>query len=123
MHELAIAEAIIDVAQRHAAGRRVYAVELIVGRLRQVVPPALEFAFELSSRGTTLEGAELRIRDVPAAGRCRRCGCERALDGFPLACAACQSLDMEVMAGEELLVDSLELEEPVTTGGMVDGNS
>ena len=51
------------------------------------------------------------------------CGCESALDGFPLACAACHGIDMDVTAGEELLVDSLELEEPVTTGGMVDGNS
>jgi hydrogenase nickel incorporation protein HypA/HybF len=122
MHELAIAEGIAGVAERHAAGRRVYAVELRVGHLRQVVPAALEFAFELVTSGTALEGAELRIEEVPAAGRCRRCGCEAALDGFPLACAGCHSLDMEVTAGDELLVDSLELEEPVATGGMVDGN-
>jgi hydrogenase nickel incorporation protein HypA/HybF len=123
MHELAMAEQIVEVAERHAAGRRVYAVELTVGHLRQVVPSALEFAFELVTSGTALEGAELRIREVPAAGRCRRCGCEGALEGFPLACAACQSVDMELTAGDELLVDSLELEELVTTGGMVDGNS
>jgi hydrogenase nickel incorporation protein HypA/HybF len=122
MHELAIAEQIARVAERHAAGRRVYAVELTVGHLRQVVPSALEFAFELVTSGTALEGAELRIREVPAAGRCRRCGCDGALDGFPLACAACHSVDMELTAGDELLVDSLELEELVTTGGMVDGN-
>jgi hydrogenase nickel incorporation protein HypA/HybF len=123
MHELAIAEGIVDVAERHAAGRRVYAVEVIVGHLRQVVPSALEFAFELVSRGTSVDGAELRINEVPAAGRCRQCGCESALAGFPLACASCHGVDMEVTAGDELRVESLELEEPVMTGGTVDGNS
>jgi hydrogenase nickel incorporation protein HypA/HybF len=124
MHELALAEGIVGVAERHAAGRRVYAVEVTVGQLRQVVPPALEFAFELVSRGTAVEGARLRINEVQAAGRCRRCGSESALEGFPLTCAACRSLDMEVVAGEELLVDSLELEEEaLTTGGVAHGNS
>jgi hydrogenase nickel incorporation protein HypA/HybF len=123
MHELAIAEGIVEVAERHAAGRRVYAVDVTVGHLRQVVPAALEFGFELVARGTTVEGAELRISEVPAAGRCRTCGHDAVLDGFPFACGACGGLDVELTAGGELLVESLELDEPVTTGGMVDGNS
>jgi hydrogenase nickel incorporation protein HypA/HybF len=118
MHELSIAEAIVVVAERHAAGRAVQAVDVRVGHLRQVVPGALEFAFELTAKGTCLEGAELRIEHVPAAGHCRACGAESVLEGFPLMCAACGALDVEVMAGEELLVDSLELEETMTaTGG------
>ena len=122
MHELAIADSVVRIACAHAAGRKIAAVELKVGHLRQVVPSALEFAFELVSCGTNLDGAELRISEVPAAGRCRQCGGETALAGFPLTCAACNSVDVEVTAGEELRVESLELEEPVTTGGMVDGN-
>ena len=117
MHELSIAEAIVDVAERHAAGRWVYAVDVKVGHLRQVVPGALEFAFELTAKGTCVDGAELRIQQVPAAGRCRACGAESALEGFPLMCAACDALDIEVTAGEELLVDLLELEETMTTTG------
>jgi hydrogenase nickel incorporation protein HypA/HybF len=39
------------------------------------------------------------------------------LEGFPLMCAACGGLEVEVTAGEELLVDSLELEETMTTTG------
>ena len=118
MHELSIAEAIVGVAERHAAGRPVYAVDVRVGHLRQVVPGALEFAFELTAKGTCVDGAELRIHQVPAAGRCRACGAESALEGFPLMCASCDALDVEVTAGEELLVDSLELEETMTaTGG------
>jgi hydrogenase nickel incorporation protein HypA/HybF len=117
MHELSIAASIADVAVRHAGGRRVSRVEVRVGHLRQVVPSALEFAFELVAQGTVAEGAELVMEQVPAAGRCRACGAESELPGFPLRCGACGGLDLELLRGEELLVDALELEDMVTTNG------
>lgn len=125
MHELSIAEAVVQIASRHAAGRRVSKVELKVGHLRQVVPSALEFAFELLINGTPLEGAELQIEDVPARGRCRDCGVQTEMRAFPLQCAHCGGWDLELTAGEELLVDALEIEDDslelvgfqTTTGG------
>jgi hydrogenase nickel incorporation protein HypA/HybF len=111
MHELAIAQAIFGIAERHADGRPVTAVDVKVGHLRQVVPSALTFAFELVSDGTALQGAELRIEEVPAAGICRACGAESVLPDFPLSCARCGALDIHLTSGEELLVDSLEIEE------------
>lgn len=123
MHELSVAEAIVDVAARHAAGRRVTKVEVRVGHLRQVVPDALEFAFTLVTQGTALDGAELEITHVPAAGRCRACGTDSVMEDFPLRCAACGGLEMDVHAGEELQVEALELdEEPVTSGGTGHGS-
>jgi hydrogenase nickel incorporation protein HypA/HybF len=114
---LALAESVVRIASRHAAGRQVARVELKVGHLRQVVPSALAFAFELVAQGTPVEGAELVLEEVPAAGRCRRCGLESELPGFPLACAACGGLDLELLRGEELLVDALELHEVAMTNG------
>jgi len=123
VHELSIAEAIVAIASRHAQGRRVYRVELKVGHLRQVVPSALAFAFELLTDGTALAGAELVIEDVPARGHCRACGAETTMRDFPLRCAACGGVDVAVVAGEELEVDALELEEraEMTIGGMTHG--
>lgn len=117
MHELSVAEAVLAIVVEHAAGRRVVQVEVKVGHLRQVVPSALEFAFELVAQGTPVEGAELVMEEVPAAGLCRPCGAESVLPGFPLTCARCGDLDVEVIRGEELLVESLELEELATIGG------
>jgi hydrogenase nickel incorporation protein HypA/HybF len=117
MHELAIAESIVDIAVRHARGRAVSRVEVAVGHLRQVVPSALAFAFELVARGTPLEGAELVMNVVPAAGRCRTCGQQSVLDGFPLLCRTCGSADMAVTAGDELRVESLDVEEQEVAHG------
>jgi hydrogenase nickel incorporation protein HypA/HybF len=117
MHELSIAESVVRIAADHARGRRVTKVELKVGHLRQVVPSALEFAFELVAQGTPVEGAELEIEPVAAGGLCRSCGADTPLPDFPLRCAACGGLDIEVTRGEELLVDSLELEDAFATSG------
>ena len=116
MHELSIAQAVVEIAERQARGRRVAAVELRVGRLRQVVPSALEFSWELVTEGTVAEGSELRIVDVPVRIACRACGAESRMDDFPLVCAGCGSLDVDVVAGEELQVEALEVQEEEVVG-------
>ena len=115
MHELSIAGAILAVAEDHAGDRRLVAVEVQVGRLRQVVPSALAFAFELLAPGVALE-----ISEVPAEVRCRRCATTTVADGFPLACGTCAGLDVDVVRGEELLVLAVEIEtedKPLATSG------
>ena len=111
MHELSVADAVLAIARAHAGERRLVAVELEVGHLRQVVPSALAFAFELLAPGVALE-----LTQVPAAGRCRACGAETVLGEFPLTCAACGGLDVDVVRGNELSVQSIEVEDPVLNG-------
>ena len=79
MHELAIAESVVQIASRHANGRRVTKVQLKVGHLRQIVPSALSFSFELVAQDTPVEGALLEMEVVPAVGLCRDCGTEGRL--------------------------------------------
>jgi hydrogenase nickel incorporation protein HypA/HybF len=119
MHELAIAEGVVRIASEHARGRRVAVVRVAAGHLRQVVPDALAFAFELVALDTPLEGARLELREVPARVRCHACGSESEQDGFPLACDACSGFDVEVTGGEELMVEELEIEADVEV--MADG--
>jgi hydrogenase nickel incorporation protein HypA/HybF len=124
VHELSIAQAVVEIAAAHAARAdasapvRVVAVHVRIGRLRQVVPEALRLGFELCADGTPVEGATLECEDVPIAVVCRACTARRALDGFPLACPACGSFELDVVSGEELIVDALELEtEELTRSG------
>jgi len=118
VHELSIAQAIVDVAARHAGDRCVERVHVRIGHLRQVVPSALAFSFELCAHGTAADGAELCIEQVPIGAVCRTCAVESELDGFPLACPACGGLAVDVVRGEELQVEALDLTgELITSGG------
>jgi hydrogenase nickel incorporation protein HypA/HybF len=112
VHELSLADAIVTIAQEHADGRRVTRVEVRIGHLRQVVPDALRFAFGLVASGTSVEGASLDVEAVPARVACRRCQSESEPREFPLSCASCGGSDVEIVSGDELLVESLELETP-----------
>ena len=117
MHEMSIAAAIVDVAERNARGRRVAKVEVTIGHLRQVVPSALELAFELVAEGTVVEGADLEIEYAPVRLACRGCAADSRVTDFPFACPSCGSVDVDVRSGDELLVEWLELaDEPVAVG-------
>jgi hydrogenase nickel incorporation protein HypA/HybF len=112
VHELSIAGAVIDTAVKHAAGRRVTLVTVRAGALRQVVPDSLEFYFEFVARGSVCEGARLEIEVVPARLRC--CGREWAVDFPDFRCPSCLGA-AAVVAGDELEVESIEVEEAACT--------
>jgi hydrogenase nickel incorporation protein HypA/HybF len=111
MHELSIASAIVATAARHAGGRRVAVVSVRVGRLRQVIPDSLEFCFGFVARETLCEGARLELEIVPAALRCAACAHEWELAEPPFWCPACAGSDVAAVRGEELEVESIEIEE------------
>jgi len=110
MHELALARAILDASVSHARGGRVTRVDVTVGALRQVVPDSLAFHFEILARGTPCEGAKLRQRLTAARLRCA-CGAEWELTEPTFRCPRCRGAQTTVLCGEELLVESIEVEE------------
>ncbi len=136
MHELALAGAVIDTAERHAGGRRVLVVRLRLGELRQVVPDSLSFYFEHVARGTLCEGASLEWEAVAANLACAACGASWALvSATPVPgsatwgqtppggvrprvsfrCPQCGGADVGIQSGDEFEVESIEVEEPACT--------
>ena len=111
MHELSIASAIVATVERHVDGRPVEVVNLRVGTLRQVVPDSLEFYFGFVARETVCDGARLEIEVVRTELRCSGCGGEWRLEEPLFRCAGCGSTDVEVIAGDELEVESIEVGE------------
>ncbi len=110
MHELSLSQAIVDSALAHAQGRRVRSVTVTIGALRQVVPDSLAFHFEIVSRGTLCEGALLQPRLAPARLRCA-CGEEWELAELTFRCPCCRGADVAVRDGDQLRIDSIEVEE------------
>ena len=88
MHELSLAGAIVAIAEEHAAGGRVSRVEVRVGQLRQVVPRALAFAFELVAEGTRVVVTHTRAlvmmhATASTTSATTRVGATGAVDDWP----------------------------------------
>jgi hydrogenase nickel incorporation protein HypA/HybF len=111
MHELSLASAIVATVERHAAGRRVGVVNLRVGRLRQVVPDSLEFYFGFVAKETVCEDARLELEVLPAVLGCSGCAHEWELEEPPFRCPECGGAEVAVVSGDELEVESIEIEE------------
>jgi len=113
VHELSVSSAVVDTAVRHAGGRKVSVVHLRVGQLRQVVPDSLTFYFGLVSGGTVCEGARLELELVPAVLRCTPCARRWTIDVPAFRCPTCGGAHVAVLAGNELEVESIEVEEDI----------
>jgi hydrogenase nickel incorporation protein HypA/HybF len=110
VHELSLSSAVLDTALRHAGGQKVKVVELTIGALRQVVPSSLEFYWEIVGRDTACEGARLEMNIVEARVRCKACDTEWTLDDPIFRCPSCEDSDVEVLAGTEFVVESIDVE-------------
>lgn len=125
MHELSITHAILDTALRHAEqahATTIRALDLRVGALSGIVGESVTFYFEMISRGTLAEGAQLRIKVVPPCARCRTCGVERDLsceaDGVEawiaqlllLGQCACGQQAYGLSGGTGCYLDSMDVE-------------
>jgi hydrogenase nickel incorporation protein HypA/HybF len=108
LHELSITQSVVDAVCARAAGRPVRSVRIQVGRLTGVVPAAMRFCFELVAEGTVLEGAGLEIEQPAARAHCRTCGADFTLPD-PILLCPCGSADVEVTAGRELQILSMEV--------------
>ena len=110
MHELGISRNIVAIVGEAAGERCVRRVTCEIGKLSGVIPESLLFCFDAVTAGTKLEGAALDIREIEGRAHCRACSAEFTVSSFFEACA-CGSRQLAYIAGEELNVKSMELDE------------
>lgn len=113
MHEMAITQSMVNLVleeARKGGARRVTAISLVLGELSGVVGDCVELYFSLMSRDTPAEGAAITIRSVPTRARCRKCATEFGVKDLDWICPECGSVSVELVAGHELFVESIEVE-------------
>ncbi|MCC6165649.1 MAG: hydrogenase maturation nickel metallochaperone HypA [Caldilineaceae bacterium] len=114
MHELAVTEQVLTIALRHAAAAqatKITHIHLVVGRLSSIVDDSVQFYWHLIAAGTIAEEAVLSFERRPAQMRCLACAAHFTLaDQRDFTCPACGSPDIIVIGGDELLLDSMEIE-------------
>ena len=112
MHELSIAQSLIESVRAEAAahrGARVTRIGIRVGDLSGVQADALQFSFDVIVRGTDLERATLDIERVPLQQHCERCARDFAVIDYVLVCPDCGA-STRTISGDELQMTYLELE-------------
>lgn len=113
MHELSICRALMEEVARVAfdqRARRVVSVTVRIGPLSGVEPALLNSAYPLASAGTVAENSRLIIEPAELRVRCLECGCESEAQSTSLLCGRCGHWRIEVVSGQELLLQRVELE-------------
>lgn len=114
MHELSIAQAVLDTARRelHAYPRaRPRRLGLRIGEWSGVDPEALRFCLEVLVRDTEFAAAALEIEARPRRNRCPRCAHDFPIVDHETRCPQCGAADTTVSSGTELELAFLELED------------
>lgn len=117
MHELAVAQALLDqvelVAQERGAVS-VASVTVKIGPLSSVEPGLLERAFEVARlRSACTAAAQITIEMAAVRVRCSDCGQDGAGHSSSLACPYCGSRGTRLLQGDELLLMQVALDLPL----------
>ena len=112
MHELGLAEGILDIVRQYvtdAEAPRVHRVTVRIGDMAGVVADSLDFCFGAMVAGTPFAGAQLVIQRVLAMCRCELCGESVPADPPVAVCPRCGETAMRLESGAELQVTEVEL--------------
>lgn len=115
MHEMGITAEVLRAAvegAENAGATRINSVHLTVGELTEIVPDALQFAWETLTPGTLAEGSVLEIEHTPGHSVCLSCEHEFDHDRWDRICPACGSFATQPLSGSELRIDNVDVEVP-----------
>lgn len=114
MHELAICQALIEqldaIAAQHVK-KQIVKVDLKIGPLSGVVPQLLVDAFSIAKKASCAEQARLDISTGDIVVFCRHCNSESRVKINQLVCHQCGDWQTELISGDEMLLQRVELEE------------
>ena len=113
MHEMAIAEGILDIALDYGeknSASRIVEVGLRLGEMSGIETESLEMAFRMITAGTPAEGAKLSIVRVPLVGRCSKCGKDFRVERYSFWCPECGDGVLGIVSGREMQVEYLEVD-------------
>jgi hydrogenase nickel incorporation protein HypA/HybF len=123
LHEAAVTEAllaqVLSEASKHGA-KRVNRVHVLLGEAGSVVPDCVQFYFDEMKKGTAAARAVLEFKTVPLRVRCPKCGTQWGLppdsssivhrSSLPLEQMCSCNAGGEIVSGQELLLESIEID-------------
>ncbi|WP_419770023.1 MAG: hydrogenase/urease nickel incorporation protein HypA [Candidatus Marinarcus sp.] len=113
MHEYSIVQSLLESCEEHAqqnSAKRVTKVVIKVGVLSGVEPSLLETAFNTFKEQTICHDAEFVLNIQEVVISCKECQTTSTLSKREFTCPKCQSINIDVIDGEDMYLMSLEME-------------
>jgi hydrogenase nickel incorporation protein HypA/HybF len=113
MHELSIAQNILDIAAEQLKDleyNKIISIKVKIGELAAVDPSSLLFSFDIIKSETKFSDVNLEIDEIPLKCFCEDCKSESKIDHFLFICGNCESTNIKVISGEELTISEIEIE-------------
>jgi hydrogenase nickel incorporation protein HypA/HybF len=97
-------------AAKEAGATTIKSINIVIGDMASIIDDCIQFYFDFLSENTIAQGAQLSFRRIPMTVRCRHCDITFTPAGETWECPQCQKWDVEITAGKEFYLDSLEVE-------------
>ena len=112
MHEVSIAQEIIDIVRNYLPDDKdtsVKSVKVAIGEFSSIHAESLKFGYKVLTKDTNLQNSFLNIENIPLTVKCHECGAESIL-GEPLFfCPDCSGSKVEIISGTEMKVVEIEI--------------
>lgn len=110
MHEMSIAESIIQIVLEQAKEKNVKEVHLKVSILEQIVPDSLNFYYDIiKEEYKNLKNSKLLMEFSSLIGKCIECETVYTIDNLFFLCNKCNK-GLKIIEGEETYIDKIILE-------------
>lgn len=117
MHEMSIISSLFEMVKQELAknnATKIVMVRVKYGRLANLVPEAMSFAWEALTVGTEYADAKLELEEVPLVVRCFKCGKEFQPENEQIILMPCPECGEEfghtIISGKELYLDRMIVE-------------
>ena len=113
MHEYSIVQSLIGSCEQNAKDNnatKVTRVVVKIGVMSGVEPNLLQTAFDTFKEETICSEAQFIINLQPILIKCHKCNEESTLEKNEYCCPKCQSVELNVIDGEDMFLMQLEME-------------
>jgi len=101
----------LDLCEKHAKGKEVDKVVVKIGKMSGIEPHFLEESFNVFKEDSVCRNAVMQMKIIDITILCKECQKEARVDSFNFFCPHCNSGNTEVLTGQEMHIEYIELKE------------
>ena len=116
MHELSIAQEIIDVAVRTIPSENHHLVKTIrinIGEFSNIIPDSLLFCYNSLIDSSPISNCRLEIELIPLTVFCSDCSVNIKIISPNFLCSNCGGTNIRIISGQDISIKEIELEDDI----------